>query len=678
MLKTIPAIGAAFTLTMAAALPAAAADLALRRVVLSTAGLAYFEHEAEVDGEAELPLSVRLDQVDDVLKSAMVYDDRGSVGIVRLPGREPLDEAFRTLPFGRDALSSPVALLDALRGASVTISGARTIEGRLLGVQAEEERLPQGGIVTRHRVSVATADGLRQAVLEDLDAVSFTEPKLQAQIEAALAAVASFRDKDTRTLQIALAGSGRRKVRVGYVVEAPIWKTAYRLSVSGEAAGHLQGWAVLENLSGADWKDVDLTLVSGQPVAFRQAIYTAFFQPRPEVPVETVGRVLPRPDEGTFAKADLAPPPPPPPAPMMAPPAGAAPQMERSRAFSVAAPVPVPSQPATVAAPVVAEDAVARVLFRYPRPVTVAAGQSAMVPIVDRMVPVTQVALYQPGVEASHPFAAVALTNDSGATLPPGILTLYERGRDGLSGHVGDARLATLPVGEKRMLAFAVDRGIAIAREEQRRQTATSARIAGGVMTVSIVDRQTTTYRIRATKGEERSLVIEHLRPIDWELVTPPPAGIELAREAWRIPVRIGADGSQVVPVTTQRPRQTVVRLDNARDAEIGVYVSAPDLDPKVRDALKRVVELREALAAIVQRTKAIEQERKTAGEEQERIRANLQAVPARDAMHTRYLGALKTQEDRLDRLATDLQAARDAERAAREGLSAYIAGLDL
>ena len=34
----------------------------------------------------------------------------------------------------------------------------------------------------------------------------------------------------------------------------------------------LQGWAVVENLTGGDWKDVDLTLVSGNPVALRQPL----------------------------------------------------------------------------------------------------------------------------------------------------------------------------------------------------------------------------------------------------------------------------------------------------------------------------------------------------------------------------------------------------------------------
>ena len=39
---------------------------------------------------------VSLDQVDDVLKSVVVYDDAGQVGQVRLPGHEPLAHRDRT------------------------------------------------------------------------------------------------------------------------------------------------------------------------------------------------------------------------------------------------------------------------------------------------------------------------------------------------------------------------------------------------------------------------------------------------------------------------------------------------------------------------------------------------------------------------------------------------------
>ena len=54
---------------------ASAAELGLRRVLLTTGGVGYFEHEARVEGTADLTLDVRLDQVSDVLKSIVVFDE---------------------------------------------------------------------------------------------------------------------------------------------------------------------------------------------------------------------------------------------------------------------------------------------------------------------------------------------------------------------------------------------------------------------------------------------------------------------------------------------------------------------------------------------------------------------------------------------------------------------------
>jgi hypothetical protein len=48
--------------------------------MLSSGGVGYFEYEATVDGNATLSLDVPLDQVDDILKSLVVYDDSGTAG----------------------------------------------------------------------------------------------------------------------------------------------------------------------------------------------------------------------------------------------------------------------------------------------------------------------------------------------------------------------------------------------------------------------------------------------------------------------------------------------------------------------------------------------------------------------------------------------------------------------
>ncbi|MBE9552910.1 MAG: DUF4139 domain-containing protein, partial [Proteobacteria bacterium] len=288
---------------------AAAQELELKRVMLSAGGVGYFEYEAEVEGNATLPLSVRLDQVDDVLKSIVVYDDKGVAGTIRLPGREPLVQIFRDLPFGPEALSSPVMLLNSLPGAEIRATGARQVEGRLVRVVPEAMALPDlGGVITRHRVSVMSAEGMQTFLFEDADSVIFTDPELRAQIDEALAAVSAHRTRDRRTLEILSSGQGKRTIRVGYVVAAPLWKASYRLTVTDEAAdkARLQGWAVLENMSGQEWKNVELTIVSGNPVTFRQALYSAYYVHRPEIPVEVLGRVLPAPDTGAIDMKQLA------------------------------------------------------------------------------------------------------------------------------------------------------------------------------------------------------------------------------------------------------------------------------------------------------------------------------------------------------------------------------------
>src|SRR5215469_7104041 len=298
-----------FAITIIAAAPAVASpgDLALKRVMLSTGGVAYLEFEAEVAGNAELTLDIPLDQVDDVLKSVVVYDSKGGVGSAKLAGRNPLSQTFHDLPFGEGALTSPAALLNALQGAEIKVGSSHPITGQVMQVITETIQLRDQVTTERHRVSVLTATGLQQFILEDAENVSFVDADLQAKVSQALHEISLHRAKDRREIKLASHGTGTRQVRVGYVVGAPLWKASYRMTLPASAdaeKAHLQGWAVLENMSGQDWKGVELTLLSGNPVTFRQAIYEAYYVDRTEVPVEVAGRVLPRPDTGIMQRQE--------------------------------------------------------------------------------------------------------------------------------------------------------------------------------------------------------------------------------------------------------------------------------------------------------------------------------------------------------------------------------------
>ena len=95
-------------------------------------------------------------------------------------------------------------------------------------------------------------------------------------------------------MKLDFKGAGKRKVSVGYIQEAPVWKTSYRLVLSDDEAPFLQGWAIVENTTAQDWKDVKLTLVSGRPISFVMDLYQPLFMARPLVTPELHASLTPR------------------------------------------------------------------------------------------------------------------------------------------------------------------------------------------------------------------------------------------------------------------------------------------------------------------------------------------------------------------------------------------------
>ncbi len=663
--------------------PDAAAEptLILKRVMLSTGGVGYFEYQAQVTGDADLSLTVRRDRVDDVLKSIVVYDDQGGIGTISLPGREPLRELFQELPFGPEALESPTALFKALRGAELRLTGLHELTGRLVMVTEEQVQLPDhAGTVLRHRLTLMTADGLRQAILEDADAVHPTDEQLRSQLDAALAAIAQHGERDRRTLVLHTTGTGERTVRVAYVVEAPLWKTAYRLTLNGGVdatpKGGLQGWAVVENLSGEDWNGVDLTVVSGNPVTFHQALYDAYYVARPEVPVEVMGRVLPKLDQGAI------------PAPQARAMAEAQVHRAGTRALAIGAlPEAAPLPPALATAPpgrfaelttAEAGEAATQVTFHHPTPVTVANGHSLLLPILNRSVPAEPLALYQPATESHHPLAAVRLTNDGDSGLPPGILTLYQRGSDGNVVYVGDAQLAGLPVGQVRLLSFAVDQKISVDRNDSQEEQLSSGRIADGVLELVTTDRITTAYTITGAAHEARKVIIDHQRQSGWVLTAPPPATVETTADAYRITTQVAAGQTATVTVTTERPRQDRFELVDLPADQVDLMINARQLPANLREAVSKVAQLRAAVAERQRQVDRLEQDMTNLTKDQQRLRDNLQAVTTASDLGRRYLAKLGEQESRLDKLGQDLAAAQAAAEAAQQVLTAFIRTLKL
>ncbi len=680
-----------------------AAEMSIDRVILSTSGLANIVYSADVTGESHLEFPVRLNQVDDVLKSLVVFDTKGKVGGVTLPGRQPLDEIFKDLPFTPAQLSNPVALLNAYQGAAVTVTtGKEKFSGKLIRVTPEKTVIDDKEVI-RNRISVMTDLGIRQALLEDAGTVQFDDPKIRAELDRALAAVRENGAQDRRLLTVSLPGGGdaSRDVSLSYVVSAPVWKTAYRMVApkAGETKGLLQGWAVVENMTAGDWKNVDLTLVSGNPVTFRQALYQSYYVDRPEIPVQVFGRIMPRLDGGTLASAEEAerdvrsqrvmqrgggammkg----------MAAPA-AAPMMAQEN-FAVAADMAMAESSmaggsmgmddvASVMNAAEGGEATTQVLFRFPQRVTLTSGQSMMLPFVSRNVPMERVFVYQPDTHPKHPLAAVEIKNDGETSLPPGVLTLYEES-DLLKGaaFVGDAQMPALDKGGDRMISYALDTKTTINRTDKEDRTEGKITISQGVMKTAIRTRAETTYIIKAPAEEERAVVIEHPKRHDFHLITPDPKEAEVTDNYYRLRVTAKAGESKTFNVVLENEGWQSYSIEGMpTDMLLAYAATRGELDDATRKVFEKLAALRREMDVIDQRVMMLEQQRQSIFEDQERVRENLKSLTGKSDVRDKYLEKLDQQEDSIGKIDAEKRKLTEDRAQKQQDLQKLVAEISL
>jgi hypothetical protein len=123
--------------------------------------------------------------------------------------------------------------------------------------------------------------------------VRFLNAVLDSELRHALDVLAGAHDSLKKRVSVQFAGEGKRTVKVGYVVEAPMWKSSYRLVFDKAGKATLQGWAIIENTSEEDWKDVRMALVSSRPISFQMDLYQPLFVPRPVVEPERFASLRP-------------------------------------------------------------------------------------------------------------------------------------------------------------------------------------------------------------------------------------------------------------------------------------------------------------------------------------------------------------------------------------------------
>jgi hypothetical protein len=660
----------------------APATLPLTKIVLYASGVGYFQRDGRIDGHGQVALRFKVDTINDLLKSMTAQDfGGGQVSTVTYDSRDPITRTLKSFAIDLTDNAGLGNLLWQMRGERVEVATPNLVQGVILGVETKKERVGDKDVVEIEYLNLLTDTGLRSMPLPQVQQLRVANEQLNAELRQALAVLAASHDTQKKTVSLDFSGTGSRRVRVGYIMETPVWKTSYRLVLSETEAPFLQGWALVENTTDEDWQDVRLSLISGRPISFTMDMYEPLYARRPVVVPEvyaalrpqTYGQAMEAPGE-TLKEARLQE-------------EGRMVQkreMPGSAAETSAAPAPRAMAPKPAAPPPLALDqgvaTAAQVaelgeFFEYAisAPVSLARQKSAMLPIVNEAIEGVKVSIYNQRVHSKHPLHGFRLRNATALHLLQGPVTVFDGGV-----YAGDARLEDLPPGQERLLSYAMDLKTEVepVNEPEQRDLVTVSLRKGTLLTTQKATAEKT-YNIRNRDQKPHLVLIEHPFRSDWQLVSPSTA-TERTRDVYRFAVTVDPGSGTRLRVREERPLQQSVVLTDAGPDVIAYYMRATQVSDRVKQALQQVSTRRDKLDQTVQQRRRFEQQIQEITQEQARMRDNMGKLAQNSELYNRYVRKLDQQETEIDTLRKDIEALKGTEEQQRKELNDYLMGLDI
>ncbi|HVS35209.1 MAG TPA: DUF4139 domain-containing protein, partial [Gemmataceae bacterium] len=472
-------------------------------------------------------------------------------------------------------------------------------------------------------------------------------------------------------------------------------KTSYRLVLGKEKEDKpfLQGWAVVENATDEDWKDVRMALVSGRPISFQMDLYTPLYVPRPTVVPELFASLRPvtyngdltdklrtalSSQERLLAQVEK----------------GAKPQeagdaeakaKESQRLYELHTGVISMDQyyadlrkaqnakldlgnagVSTMATATKLGD-----FFQYAidKPVTLPRQKSALLPIVNKDVEGTRVSIYNEATQAKFPLLGLKFKNTSGLHLMQGPITVFEG-----SNYAGDARILDVEPNEERLISYAVDLGTEINPvPSSDNGRLVQVKIVKGILHSQTKVRETKTYTIVNRNDQERLVLVEHPVRNEFHLTDDTTKPAETASDVYRFEVKVPAGKTATQVVTEERIVNEQVQLTSSNDDQMRFFINSTISSAKVKDGLKQALDLRFTLAATQRAIADKQRELKDITDDQVRLRANLKEMPPTAAAYKRYLDKFDAQETQIEKLQEDIKKMQETESQQRKSFEDFL-----
>jgi len=645
-------------------------QLPIRKITLYNNGYATFHREGIFSGNSSIDLFFRKSDIQDVLKSISFSTEGEDSKICSV--------SYQDTKQGTSELSVPIPEYQSLTGLLRSLKGAKIrvctegldsgLEGVLLGVETIENSGSAGRNGTF--VNIIHRGGcIKTFDLLAVTNIEFLDDNVKHEIQYSLKAELSQLNRDLLRVTVFTQGSGQYLVKANYSLMAKEWTPSYRMElnpiederVPGLYKATLDVFAVVENTQEEDWLQVNMDIVSGAPpipkssdgdslhdgafpVMIKLLNSTSFtVRCDPTDTVEIIKRRIRSSQGYPISQQKLV---------------FNGKQIETGRTLSDynirANSVLHLNLDRNVSAD--SDSNSTKPIFRLAdqknlskyfidTPISTLRNQSALVPILKSEIDITKVLLYNEDMRNGNPLSCIMFANTTGCGLERGSMVLKQG-----STTLGECVMEQMWQKDEELYPYSVELGVEVKVETSTSRTKPhEVRILNGELSVYSYKEQTAMYTFdNQSDSSFPTVFLDHLYLEGWEVEHVHDKPIDITDRYYRYEFGLKSKEKRAFRVPEKRIDIQTYELTHTTKEQMEKFVKLGILNEEVTQQLLVLESMNTSVSELGARIYQLETEMRESKDTMDRLRKNIQVLPADSKAQYKYVQELSKEEDHL------------------------------
>ena len=589
-------------------------NIPLSRVTLYSSGVAFFEHEGTYADSFNVPLHFSNSEMNDVLKSLIVFDENAKN--ISLVYNTETNEKKLLENIGMQNYETLFDFFNSHKGSEVEIVNDIKTVGKIISAsKVDNESI----------LALLSYNGIHSIPLKNIRSFRFTHANENAALEKLSNVLFETKNANANSV-LHIVGNGERKFLYGYTIANPVWKATYRLNVkNGEA--NFQMFAIIDNQSAFDWKNISLTLTTGKPVGFVQNLFAPYYTVRKTLPLSIADAADPITLELAYEK----------------------PQSNLLRSSA--------KQKMAMADFEVLEDSEADIneneiqantdanIFSFTiQNFSLEKGKSIMLPIVDENFPAKLFSVFQNmnSYQSTQAELCIRFTNKTNLQFPSGPATLFDSGE-----YLGDALTNFIPANATNILQYGRDNELYGTVSQKTTVAISNVKMNDGILFIEKKQNYNTSYKIKNVSIKNKNVIIEHKVYPNAKLLSNEFL-LEQTATSDRFSFPIEKNSERNFTVSEEETLETTATLSSMTARDFISYSTNGEMNENVRKTFAHFAKMKSELEEAKNHVSELQTKRNSLESEQERARNNFTSLANEEKAKQQFLEKILSLEEEL------------------------------